>query len=158
MEATRLWKSITIHEIDAICSGLSSTWISVLSGARVAVAVEHGITGESSLKNWKKFSQDQATLKKFDYSKMVSDIDQLFSSHENLVYEGSLSIGFMWKSFLVLAWEHFEYLLSKIRFSPAARFVPFLTFFDFSEKWPTLRDSGDQTTWPTWTYRVSYER
>ena len=85
VKATRQWKSITIHEIDAICSGLSSTWISVLSGARVAVAVEHGITGESSLKNWKKFSPDQATLKKFDYSKMVSDIDQLFSSHENLV-------------------------------------------------------------------------
>ena len=29
----------------------------------VCCTVEHGITGESSLKNWKKFSQDQATFK-----------------------------------------------------------------------------------------------
>ena len=46
---------------------------------------------------------------------MVSDINQLFSLHENLVYKGSFGIGFMWKYFLVLAWEHFENLLSKIR-------------------------------------------
>ena len=30
-----------------------------------------------------------------------------------------------------------------------ARFLWFLTLFDFSEKLPTLWDFGDQTTWPT---------
>ena len=64
---------------------------------------------------------------------MFSDINQLFSSHENLVYKGSFGIGFMWKSFLVLEWEHFENILSKIGVLPVARNVPFLTLFDFRQ-------------------------
>ena len=44
VKATRQWKSITIHEIDAICSGLSSTRIGVLLvGARVVVVAYHDI-------------------------------------------------------------------------------------------------------------------
>ena len=42
---------------------------------------------------------------------------------------------------------HFENILSKIGFLPVARFSCIDKYW-FLEKWPTLRDSGDQITWP----------
>ena len=48
---------------------------------------------------------------------------------------------FFVKVFLVLAWEHFENLLSKVRFSPVARFVPFLCF-------PLFWKNGPGLWWP----------
>jgi len=52
--------------------------------------------------NWRVISQKSKKILtrpghflKFDYSKMESENNQLFSSHENLVYKGSFGIGFM---------------------------------------------------------------
>lgn len=41
--------------------------------------------------------------------------------------------------------EHFENLWSNIRFLPLARFMPFQMLFNFSEIWPTLEKTEDQT-------------
>ena len=65
---------------------------------------------------------------------MVSNINQLFSSHEILVYGGSFGIGFMWISFFGLGVRAFwRYLVKNWAFT-SGKICPFFDAFRFFGK------------------------
>ena len=89
---------------------------------------------------------------------MLWYICQLFSSNTNLVRKGPFGFGFMWISVLSLHENILKICNQKLGFHQWQDLCLFCSFSVFLGKWPTLRDSGDQTIWPTWTYGVPYER
>ena len=104
------------------------------------------IPGQRCRRNHQFFRVTGVQFSNLNFSRMVSNINELLSNYENLVFFASTSFGFMSFSLLVFEWQHFEKKCPNKPVLMLADFAQFAVFLNILRKHLTLRGSGGQTT------------